>query len=81
MLSVAYYGSSNIPRPLADHNLPRHCECFLNDIGEEQGEQRSKHFCFHLLVRSTQSQPSITLLIIEAGFSARSTISVVREGE
>lgn len=80
MVSVTYCGSSNILKPLADHNLPRHCDCFLNDIGGVQAERRSKHFCYHLLVRSSQPQPSITLLIIEAGFIAWSTITVVKRG-
>lgn len=80
MVSVAYCGSGNILRPLARHDLLLHCDCFLNDTGGARGERRSKHFCYHLLVRSSQPQPSITLLIIEAGFIAWSTIAVVKRG-
>lgn len=80
MVSVAYCGSGNILRPLAGRDLLLHCDCFLNDIGGAWGERRSKHFCYHLLVRSSQPQPSITLLIIEAGFIAQSTITVVKRG-
>lgn len=80
MISVAYFGSSNTVRPLAGHDLLLPCDCVLNDIGGARGERRSKHFCYHLLVRSSQPQPSITLLIIEAGFIAQSTIAVVKTG-
>lgn len=79
MVSVAYCGSGNILRPLAVQDVLLHCDCFLNDIGGARGERRSKHFCYHLLVRSSQPQPSIILLIIEAGFIARSTITVVKK--
>lgn len=81
MLSVAYCDRGNILRPLAGHDQLLHCDCFLNDIGGVRGERRSKHFCYHLLVRSSQPQPSITQLIIEAGFIAPSTIAVVKRGE
>lgn len=80
MVSVAYCGRSNILRTLAGHDLLLHCDCFLNDIGGVQGEQRSKHFCYHLLVRSSQPQPSITLLIIEAGFITWITIALRKRG-
>lgn len=76
MVSVAYCDSGDILRPLAGHDALLHCDCFLNDIGGEQGERRSKHFSYHLLVRSSQPQPSITLLIIEAGFITWITIAV-----
>lgn len=81
MVSVAYRGSSYILRPLAGHDLLLHRDCFLNDVGGERGERRSKHFCYHLLVRSSQPQPSITLLIIEASFIAWIAFAVgKREG-